>query len=85
MINECELIEILIMIGYGERIRTQLEVNYLKQTYGTFISQSTVSKIENMQHDFGNVWDNYTQGRQSVTVTDNTHLNIVMVVEVASL
>lgn len=69
-LTETQRIEVLIMIGYGNRTRTQQEVCELfNQKYPDRppISQSTVSKIEKKFHQIGNVRDAPKTGRPSVS------------------
>lgn len=81
-VNERERIEILMMIGYGDRMRTQLEVSELfnnKYPNRAPISQSTISKIEKKYRDLGHVRDNYVKGRP--TISEDVQLNVLLSVE----
>ncbi|KAJ8936961.1 hypothetical protein NQ318_015624, partial [Aromia moschata] len=68
-LSERERIEILIMIGYGDRARTQLEVCRLfnnKYPNREPITQSTVSKIEQKFLEVGHARDRPRTGRPPV-------------------
>lgn len=81
-LSERERIEILMMIGYGNRMRTQMEVCEIynaKYPDRPRISQSTVSKIEKKYRDLGHVRDNYTKGRSSIS--EEKQLNVLLAVE----
>lgn len=79
-LSEKQRIEILMMIGYGDRVRTQNEVCELfNNKYPERpITQSAVSKIEKKFRDLGHVRD-VTKGRPSVS--DNKALDILLTVE----
>lgn len=85
-LTERERIEIIQMIGFGERMRTQQEVVELfNETHPGRrpISQSMVSNIESKYHNFGHVRDLPKSGRPSkseedqvnvlLTIQDNPH------------
>lgn len=68
-LTETERIEILMMIGYGDRVRTQQEVCHLfneKYPDRVPIMQSTVSKIEQKFRQLGHVRDAPKLGRPRI-------------------
>lgn len=80
-LTETHKIEILIMIGYGDRTRTQNEVVRLfREKYPDLppISQSTVSKIEQRFRENGHVrkTDNHRQSALGEDVKVNVLLSI---------
>lgn len=81
-LTEKERIEILMMIGYGERSRTQYEVCHLfnnKYPNRPPISRSTVSKIEQKFEEFGNVRDRRRIGRPKVE--EDVQLNVLLALQ----
>lgn len=74
-------IEILMMIGYGDRARTQEEVCVLFNTKypDRSISQSTVSKIERKYRETGSVDDLPKKGRP--VIDEDTKLNVFLAME----
>ena len=68
-------IEILMMIGYGDRIRTQQEVKYPARP----ITISTVSKLEKKFRETGSVEDIPRKGRP--TIPDDKKLDILLAME----
>lgn len=81
-VTETQRIEILMMIGYGNRVRTQQEVCELfNQKYPNRppISQSTVSKIERKFIQFGHVRDVPRCGRPQVD--ENKQLEVLLAVQ----
>lgn len=80
-LSTTQRIEILTMIGYGDRTRTQLEVCALFNTKypDRQITQSTVSKIERKFRDTGSVQDLPKRGRP--TLNEDTKLNILLAME----
>lgn len=82
-LSESERIEILIMIGYGDRKRTQDEVCALfNETHPDRdpISQSTVSRIQNKFNEYGHVRDVKRSGRPSST-NEDMELDILLTVK----
>lgn len=78
-LSEKQRIEILMMIGYGERSRTQAEVCEVfnnKYPEQEPITRSTVSKIENKFLQFGHVKDRPRTGRPQVE--EDVQLNILL-------
>jgi len=77
-LNESQRIEILMMIGYGDRIRSQNEVAQLfNEKYPDMqISQSCVSKIFNKFQEFGHVRDKKRSGHPSTD--EDTRLNVLL-------
>lgn len=81
-LTERERIQILCMIGYGDRMRTQTEVVHLFN--GTRpdlppISQSTVSRVEAKFREYGHVRDLPKSGRPSLP--EDEQLNVLLAVE----
>jgi hypothetical protein len=74
-------IEILMMIGYGDRIRTQQEVCILFNTKypARPITRSTVSKLEIKFRETGSVEDIPRKGRP--TIPDDKKLDILLAME----
>ncbi|KAJ8940413.1 hypothetical protein NQ318_009342 [Aromia moschata] len=78
-LSERERIEILIMIGYGDKARTQLEVCRLfnnKYPNREPITQSTVSKIEQKFLEVGHAIDRPRTGRPPVQ--EDVKLNLLL-------
>ncbi|KAJ8958709.1 hypothetical protein NQ318_016436 [Aromia moschata] len=68
-LNERDRIEILMMIGVGDRMRTQQEVCRLFHEMHPDrepVSQSTVSRIERKYRELGHVRDAPRQGRPKI-------------------
>lgn len=83
-LTEAERIEVLMMIGFGDRSRTHEEVRILfNETHPNRppISQSTVSRIENKFRDLGHVRDKPRAGRPSVLHEDRQLDTLLMVQE----
>lgn len=81
-LSESHKIEILMMIGYGDRSRTQLEVVHLfRQKYPDLppISQGTVSKIERRFLEVGHVRD--VPRQRPSKIDENTQLNVLLAME----
>lgn len=81
-LTERKRIEILCMVGFGDRSRTQTEVVELfNATHPDRppISQSMVSRVEAKFREFGHVRDARKSGRKSITEEDQ--LNIVLAVQ----
>jgi Transposase. len=80
-LNETQRIDVLIMIGCGDRIRTQNEVcEMFNLKYpDTQITRSTVSKIERKFREAGHVRDLPRSGRPSVS--DDKKLNVLLSIE----
>lgn len=81
-LTEALRIEILMMIGYGERSRTQAEVAELFQANHPDLprlSQSTVSKIEKRYREFGSVRD--VPRKRAPVVDDNTKLDVLLALQ----
>lgn len=74
-------IEILMMIGYGDRVRTQQEVVGLFNTKypDRPITQSTVSKLERKFRETGSVDDLPKVGRPNIN--EETKLNVLLAME----
>ncbi|PSN47502.1 hypothetical protein C0J52_13570 [Blattella germanica] len=82
-LSESERIEILVMIGYGDRKRTQDEVCTLfNETHPDRdpISQSNVSRLQNKFNEYGHVRDVKRSGRPSSTNKD-MELDILLTVK----
>lgn len=78
-LSERERIEILIMVGYGDRSRRQEEVCQLfndKYPERNPITQSTVSKIEKKFREFGHVRDLQKRGRPAIN--EDVRLDILL-------
>lgn len=81
-LTERERIEIIQMIGFGERMRTQQEVVELfNETHPGRrpISQSMVSNIESKYRNFGHVRDLPKSGRPSKSEEDQ--LNVLLTIQ----
>jgi len=80
-LSETQRIDILIMIGCGDRIRTQNQVCEMFNTKypDTQITQSTVSRVERKFREAGHVRDLPRSGRPSIS--DNKKLNVVLSIE----
>ena len=81
-LTEKQRIEVLMMMGYGDRVRIQQEVCELfNQKYPNRppISQATVSKIEHKFRQFGHVRDVPRYGRPEVD--ENQQLEVLLAVE----
>lgn len=81
-LTENQRIEILMMIGFGDRMRTQQEVCTLFNLMhpdNEPISQSTVSKIERKYREFGHVRDKPRSGRPQIDqiVKENVVLSAI--------
>lgn len=81
-LSEKERIEILIMLGCGEKTRTQDEVREMfNNKYPQHhISQSTVSRIETKFREFGTVTDLPRSGRK-LLMDDDKKLNVLLDIE----
>lgn len=79
-LTEKQRIEVLMMIGYGDRVRTHQEVCRLfRDKYpDQQLSQSTVSRIENKFREHGTVQDLPKTGRPVTTLTEDMQLNILL-------
>lgn len=77
-LTETQRIEVLIMVGYGDRTRTQQEVcNLFNIKYpNTPITQSTVSKIEKKFRETGHVKHVANAGRPKMN--DNVKLDVLL-------
>lgn len=81
-LSERNRIEILMMVGYGDRRRSTNEVRELfNQTHPDLIpiSQSTISKIIRKYEQHGHVKDLPRGGRPRID--ENTHLDVLLAVE----
>ncbi|KAJ8937938.1 hypothetical protein NQ318_005554 [Aromia moschata] len=81
-LTESLKIEILMMIGYGDRARTQCEVvRLLRETHPDLspLNQGTISKIEAHYREMGHVRKGPSK-RQAV-VDDDTKLNLLLALE----
>lgn len=80
-LSETQRIEILIMIGCGDRIRTQHEVcQMFNAKYpDTQISQSAVSRVERKFRESGHVRDLPKSGRPSIS--ENKKLNVILTIQ----
>ncbi|KAJ8936928.1 hypothetical protein NQ318_010805 [Aromia moschata] len=75
-------IEILMMIGYGDRARTQCEVVRLfRETHPDLppLNQSTISKIEAQYREMGHV--RKVPSKRQAVVDDDTKLNLLLALE----
>ena len=82
-LTESLKIEILMMIGFGDRSRTQAEVAALfheRHPDLPAISQSTISKIENRYREVGHVRD-IPRVRQSRVMDEDTQLNVLLTLQ----
>lgn len=78
-LTETERIEILIMIGCGDKARIQAEVRDLfntKYPNREPVSQSTISKIQRKFRETGHVRDLPKRGRKSIP--DAKKLDVVL-------
>ena len=82
-LTDKQRIEVLMMIGYGDRVRTHREVCLLfSEKYPDQpISQSTVSRIESKFRELGIVKDLPKTGRPVSTITEDVQLDILLEVE----
>lgn len=82
-LSERQRTEILMMLGYGERRRTQTEVcNLFNNLYPEFhITQSTVSKIWHKFQDTGSVKDLPKTGRATALNNEESENVMLAVVE----
>lgn len=80
-LTETQRLDVLIMIGCGDRIRTQKEVCELFNIKypDTEISQSAVSKIEKKFRESGHVRDLPRSGRPSIS--EDKKLNMILAIE----
>ncbi|KAJ8942135.1 hypothetical protein NQ318_021643 [Aromia moschata] len=81
-LTESLKIEILMMIGYGDRARTQCEVVRLfRETHPDLppLNQGTISKIEAQYREMGHVMKVLSK-RQAI-VDDDTKLNLLLALE----
>ncbi|KAJ8954606.1 hypothetical protein NQ318_003139 [Aromia moschata] len=78
-LNERDRIEILMMIGVGDRMRTQQEVCRLFHEVHPDrepVSQSTVSRIERKYRELGHVRDAPRQGRPKIN--ENVQQDVIL-------
>lgn len=83
-LTEKERIDVLIMVGYGDRKRTQVEVVALfNEVYPNRppISQSSVSKIIKKYSDTGSVKDKPRSGRLKSVTESDAALNVLLAIE----
>lgn len=81
-LTDTERIEILMMIGYGDRVRTQEEVCHLfnaKYPNRNPISQSTVSRVEARFRETGHVKDRPKSGRPDIA--EETKINVLLTLQ----
>lgn len=81
-LSERHKIEILMMIGYGDRMRTQNEVIHLfREKYPDLppVSQGTVSKIEKQFRENGHV--RKTETNRQIALNEEVKLNVLLAVE----
>ncbi|KAJ8961418.1 hypothetical protein NQ318_014664 [Aromia moschata] len=81
-LTESLKIEILTMIGYGDRARTQCEVVRLfRETHPDLppLNQGTISKIEAQYREMGHV--RKVPSKRQVVVDDDTKLNLLLALE----
>ncbi|KAJ8961164.1 hypothetical protein NQ318_008845 [Aromia moschata] len=78
-LSDTQRIEILILLGCGDKTRTQKQVCEIFNTKypDRRISQSTVSRIENKFREFGNVTDIPKSGRKRI-LDDEQKLDILL-------
>ncbi|KAJ8954135.1 hypothetical protein NQ318_005729 [Aromia moschata] len=78
-LSDTQRIEILILLGCGDKTRTQKQVCDIFNTKypDRRISQSTVSRIENKFREFGNVTDIPKSGRKRI-LDDEQKLDILL-------
>ncbi|KAJ8932570.1 hypothetical protein NQ318_007619 [Aromia moschata] len=74
-LSDTQRTEILILLGYGDKTRTQKQVCEIFSTkYSDHrISQSTVSRIENKFREFGNATDIPKSAHILLDIQDNPH------------
>ncbi|KAJ8960070.1 hypothetical protein NQ318_009512 [Aromia moschata] len=81
-LTESLKIEILMMIGYGDRARTQCEVVRLfRETHPDLppLNQGSVSKIEAQYREMGHV--RKVPSKRQAVVDDDTKLNLLLALE----
>ncbi|KAJ8961482.1 hypothetical protein NQ318_014730 [Aromia moschata] len=81
-LTESLKIEILMMIGYGDRARTQCEVVRLfRETHPDLppLNQGTISKIEAQYREMGHV--RKVPNKRQAVVNDDTKLNLLLALE----
>lgn len=81
-LSEAHRIEILMMVGYGDRSRTQLEVVRLfREKYPNLppISQGTVSKIEKQFRQNGHLRS--IQAKRRSAMDDDTKVNVLLKIQ----
>ncbi|KAJ8962171.1 hypothetical protein NQ318_018128 [Aromia moschata] len=81
-LTESQKIEILMMIGYGDRARTQCEVVRLfRETHPDLppLNQGTISKIEAQYREMGHV--RKVPSKRQAVVDDATKLNLLLALE----
>ncbi|KAJ8944258.1 hypothetical protein NQ318_013670 [Aromia moschata] len=81
-LTESPKIEILMMIGYSDRARTQCEVVRLfRETHPDLppLNQSTISKIEAQYREMGHV--RKVPSKRQAVVDDDTKLNLLLALE----
>ncbi|KAJ8956195.1 hypothetical protein NQ318_020748 [Aromia moschata] len=81
-LTESLKIEILMMIGYGDRARTQCEVVRLfRQTHPDLppLNQGTISKIEAQYREMGHV--RKVPSKRQAVVDDDKKLNLLLALE----
>ncbi|KAJ8937411.1 hypothetical protein NQ318_012528 [Aromia moschata] len=78
-LSDTQRIEILILLGCGDKTRTQKQICEIFNTKypDCRIFQSTVSRIENKFHEFGNVTDIPKSGRKRI-LDDKQKLDILL-------
>lgn len=80
-LNETERIEILMIIGYGDRTRSFTEiVNLFNELHPDrhLISKSTVSKTLNRFRETGSVKDRPKVGRPVTATSEENSLNVIL-------
>lgn len=83
-LTETERIEILIMVGYGDRKRTQLEVCEIfneRYPHREPITQSVVSKTLKRFRETGNVKDLVKTGPQRSATNEDKKLDVLIEIE----
>ncbi|KAJ8961814.1 hypothetical protein NQ318_021429 [Aromia moschata] len=81
-LNESPKIEILMMIAYGDRARTQCEVVRLfRETHPDLppLNQGTISKIEAQYREMGHV--RKVPSKRQAVLDDDTKLNLLLALE----
>ncbi|KAJ8933552.1 hypothetical protein NQ318_012356 [Aromia moschata] len=81
-LSESLKIEILMLIGYGDRARTQCEVVRLfRETHPDLppLNQGTISKIEAQYREMGHV--RKVPSKRQAVVDDDTKLNLLLALE----